>query len=244
MKTYALDAKHRTIVGRKVKSLRASGMLPGTVYGKKVKSVSVAVDHAAFAKTYQAAGVTGVVELSLDGAPRPVLIHSVQKDPVKGQVLHVEFYQVDLKEKVTTRVPLEFVGEAPAVVNKIGVLLTLVDEVEVEALPTDLPEKIAVDVSTLAEVDQEIKVSQLSVPPGVTIMSGGDQAVIRVGSLVSKEAEAQAAEEAAAAAAAVAETPVEGAPASPAGGPAKEESVEEKPSESPQGKAEADKKSG
>ncbi len=235
MKTHALAAQVRTMVGRKVKNLRAQGQLPGTVYGKKVKSLSVTVAQDAFVKVYRVAGETGVVELSVDGQVRPVLIHTVQKDPVKGQILHVEFYQVDLKEKVTTRVPLEFTGDAPAVVNKLGVLLTLLDEVEVEALPTDLPEKIAVDVSGLADVDQEVNVSGLSVPSGVTILTDPAQSVIRVGALVSKQAEAQAAEEAATAAAAAAEVPPEGAPA-------KEEGGEEKPVEAAAVKAGEEKK--
>lgn len=227
VKKYTLSATTRDLVGRKVKTLRAKGQTPATVYGKNVKSVSVAIDSDAFRNVYAAAGETGLVELSVGGDIRPVLIHAVQKDAVKGQILHVEFYQVDLREKVHANVPLEFVGDAPAVIGKVGVLLTILDEVEVEALPTDLPEKLTVDVTTLANVDQELKVSDVKVPTGVTVLTSTDQTVVRVGPLISKEAEAQAAAEAAAAAAAAAESaaatpeaaaPVEGAPAgTPAG---------------------------
>jgi len=217
MKKYILLATKRDLVGRKVKNLRAKGEIPATVYGKDVKSVSVAVSSDAFAKIFAEAGETGLVELSLGGETRPVLVHTVQKDPVKGHVLHVEFYQVNLKQKVKTNVPVEFTGEAPAVTGKVGVLLTLIDEVEVEALPTDLPEKILVDVSKLAEIDQEVKVGDIPIPAGVTLLTAPDQSVVRVGSLISKEAEAQAAAEAAAAAAAAAES---AAATPPAGGPA------------------------
>lgn len=216
MKTHTLSAQKRELIGRKVKALRAKGQIPGTVYGKDVKSLSVAVSGDAFTKIYSQAGETGLVELSVGGEVRPVLIHTVQKDAVSGAALHVEFYQVNLKQKVKTNVPLELIGDAPAVIGKVGVLLTLVDEVEVEALPTDLPEKLMVDVTKLADIGQEVKVADISVPKGVTMLTAVDQSVVRVGALISKEAEAQAAAEAAAAAAAAAESaaaaPAEGAP--------------------------------
>jgi large subunit ribosomal protein L25 len=151
----------------------------------------------------------------------PVLIHNVQIDPVDESILHVEFYQVDLKEKVKTKVPLVVVGESPAVAERKGVILSLLTEIDVEALPTDLPEKIEVDVSKLTEVDQEIKVSELQVPAAVTVLSDAVLGVVKVGALVSKEAEAQAAAEAEAqaASAAAAETaaPAGGAEAAPQG---------------------------
>lgn len=229
MKKYALKAEVRDIVGRKVKQLRALGRIPATVYGKNVKSVSVAVQADAFEKVYQEAGETGLVELSVGSNTRPVLVHTLQRDPVSNHLLHIEFHQVDLKEKVHAKVPLELVGDAPAVVGKVGVLLTLIDEVEVEALPTDLPEKLIVDVTKLAEVNQEVKVGELTVPSGVTILTDKDQFVVRVGALISKEAEAEAAAEAAAAAAAAAEAAA--ATTAAAGAPAEGAPVSEKPAE-------------
>lgn len=227
MKKYTLTAQTRDIVGRKVKKLRAQGQIPATVYGKNVKSVSVAVPVAAFEKVYKEAGETGLVELAVGKDVRPVLVHTLQKDSVTNQLLHIEFHQVDLKEKVHAKVPLILTGDAPAVVGKVGVLLTLIDEVEVEALPTELPEKLAVDVSKLKDVDQEVKVGDLTVASGVTLLTAKDQSVVRVGALISKEAEAEAAAEAAKAAAAAAEAaaappaeapPAEAAPAAPPAG--------------------------
>lgn len=206
MKKHTLTATARELVGRKVKQLRAQNLIPGTVYGKGVKSVSVAVALDAFESVYEEAGETGLIELLLGKEVRPVLVHTVQVDPVTDALLHVEFHQVDLKEKVHANVPVEFVGESPAVAQKMGVLLTVLDEVEVEALPTDLPEKITVDVAVLTEVDQEVKVSQLQVAPGVSVLTDGSLTVVKVGPLVTKEAEAQAAEEAAAAQAAGADS--------------------------------------
>lgn len=208
MKTHSLTTTMRTITGKKVKNLRKSGMLPATIYGKTIKSVSVSVIREDFEKVFAKAGETGIVELTVDKEKRPVLIHMVQRDAVTNFPIHIEFHQVDLKEKVHAKIPLSIVGESPAVKEHLGVLLTVLDEVEVEALPTDLPEHIIVDVSSLAEVDQELKVSNLVFSADVTVLTDKELTVVKVGSLVTKEAEAQAAEEAAAKAAAA--TPAEG----------------------------------
>lgn len=212
MKKYSLTAEPRTLVGRKVKALRLQGKVPATMYGKSTKSASLTLDAAAFDKLYAQAGETGLVELTLGAAVHPVLIHTVQRNPVKRMPIHVEFHEVDLKEKVHAKVPVEFTGEAAAVTQKVGVLLTILDELEVEALPTDLPENISLDVAKLAAVGEELKVSDVVAPQGVTILTPQDQIVVKVDSLVSKEAEEQAAADAAAAAAAAAEAaPAEGA---------------------------------
>ncbi len=232
MKKHTLSATPRDLVGHKVKKLRVQGLVPATIYGKKIKSVSIAVKLEDFNKTYKEAGESGLIELILDKETHPVLIHNLQVDPIRGNPLHVEFYQVDLKEKVHTKVPLEFSGEPLAVANKIGVLLTITDEVEVEALPTDLPERFILDVSTLAEIDAELKVANLKAASGVTIITDRDITLVKIGALISKEAEKQAAEEAAAAAAteaAKAEAPAtaEGAPEAPSVQAPAEEKKEE-----------------
>ncbi len=208
MKKYVLSATIRDLVGRKVKTLRKQGMVPATIYGKSLKSVSVTVTGDEFGKLYKEAGDTGLIELTIDGQARPVLVHHLQRDPISGGVRHIEFHQVDLKEKVSAQVPIELVGEAPAVAQKLGVLLSVLDEVEVEALPTDLPEYIAVDLSSLAQVNDEIKVSDLKVAKNVIIQTGPALTVVKIGTLITKEAQAQAeAEEAAAAAAKATEAP-------------------------------------
>lgn len=202
MKKHSLSATKRTLFGRKVKNLRAQGDLPATVYGKKMKSESIQVPLATFELVHKAVGETGLVELTVGGETVPVLVHHVQKNPVNGRLVHVEFHKVDLREKVKAMIPLALVGDSPAVAQKTGALLSLVNEVEVEALPTDLPEKIEVDVTSLSEIDAEITVANLPVPSSVTLLTEGDVVVVKVGALVSKEAEEQAAEEAGAAAAA------------------------------------------
>lgn len=229
MKKHTLKGDSREVIGRKVKKLRAEGLLPATVYGKKIGSSNLVVSASDFAKTYMETGETGLIELAVGSDLKPVLVHHVQRDPVKNTILHVEFHQVDLKEKVHANVPLSLVGEAPAVAQKVGVLLSLLSEIEVEALPTDLPEKIEVDVTSLSEVGQELKVSDLQVPSGVAVLSDATISVVKVGELVSKEAEEQAAAEVAAAEEAAA--PAEGeAPAGDAEKPA--EASAEKPATS------------
>ena len=218
MDKISLSAQKRTILGRKIKKLRREGFLPANIYGKKVKSLAVTVPFSDFEKVYKKAGETGLVDLTIDKEVRPVLIQNVQYNPVDSKVLHADFYQVDLKEKVTARGPVELVGAAKAVTDKVGVLLTLLDEVEVEALPRDLPEKLMVNVDELAVVDQVIKVSDLKVDAKVKILTPTEREVVKVAPLVSKEAEKQAQEEEAAKAAAAAAATEAGAAAAPPGG--------------------------
>jgi large subunit ribosomal protein L25 len=221
MKKYSLTGQPRTIVGKKVKTLRSKGQLPATIYGKTVKSASISVPNDAFKQVYENAGETGLIELTIDKTVHPVLVHNVQVDPVSDIPLHIEFHEVNLKEKVHANVPIEHIGESPAVAQKLGVLLSVLNEIEVEALPADLPEKITVDISSLAQVDQELKVSDLALPAEVTILTDITLTVVKIGPLITKEAEALAAAEAAAAEAAAAAAPsAEGAPAAEGAAPA------------------------
>jgi large subunit ribosomal protein L25 len=222
MKKHTLNGEIRKIFGRKNKQLRQKNMVPATVYGKKTTSMSISVGSDDFTKVFAEVGESGLVELSVGNEKLPVLVNNVQVHPVTRNILHVEFHKVDLKEKVHAKVPLEFVGEAQAVAQKLGALLTLVDEIEVEALPTDLPEKITVDVTKLANINDEIKISELKISTGVTVISEPTQSVVRVTELVSKQAEAQEAAQAAESAAAkeasaeAAVPPTEAAAATPA----------------------------
>jgi large subunit ribosomal protein L25 len=227
MEKHQLQADARSQVGRKVKKLRTAGKIPATVYGKNVPSIAVSVVGDTFVKVYEKAGSSALVELTVDGSVRPVLIHNVQNDVVTGAPLHIEFFQVDLKQKVRTKVPLEFTGEAQAVLQKAGVLLTIIDEVEVEALPTELPEHIGVDVSGLKALDEELKVADIKAPKGVTVLTDTVLTIAKIGPLVTKEAEAEAAAEAAAAAASAAEA----APTAEAG--STEESAAKAPEAAP-----------
>lgn len=205
MKREKLKVEKRKIVGKQVKKLRRDGILPGNVYGKDLKSTSVQVLFKDFEAVFKEAGETGLVDLELDGKTIPVLIHNLQTD-FRGTPLHADFFQVNLKEKVKTMVPIEIVGEPKAVTEKIGILMNIMSEVEVEALPENLPEKIEVNVEHLTNIDEQITVADLKTPEGVEILSDKEQVVSKIGELVTKEAQEQAAAEQAAAEAASAET--------------------------------------
>jgi len=238
MKKISLSVQPRKVLGKKVKKLRKEGVLPANIYGKDVKSESVQVPYKEFEKVYKEAGETGLVDLEVDGQVKPVLIHNIQFDPVSHEPLHADFYQVNLKEKVKTMVPISFIGEPLAVINKVGILLEQLSEVEVEALPTDLPEKIEVNVEQLVNVDDQITVSQIKVPAGVAILSDANQVVAKIGELITKEAQEQAAAEAAAAEAAKAETATAEGEAAPEE-EAVETATEEKPATEQPAKEEA-----
>lgn len=201
MKRHKLLVEKRKILGKQIKKLRREGILPGNIFGKNIKSTSVQVPLKEFSAVYKETGETGLVDLELDGKIIPVLIQNLQSD-YKNNILHANFYQVNLKEKVKAAIPLEIIGEPTAVTEKVGLLINILSEVEVEALPEDLPENIQVNVEHLAAVDDQITVADLKVPAGVEVLTEATQVVAKIDELVSKEAQELAAEEAAAAEAA------------------------------------------
>lgn len=161
-----LKAEKRSLLGRKVKKLRKDGVVPANVFGKKVKSESIQVKTLDFEKTYKETGETGLLELQINSDKKPVLVHNVQIDPISEKILHIDFLQVNLKEKVIAGIPIELIGESPAEKQGLGTVVQYIDEVEVEALPTDLPEKFEADISTFAEVDQTLYLKDLKVDKG------------------------------------------------------------------------------
>lgn len=162
MNKIILKAEKRKITGRKVSTLRKQGILPANVYGKKIKSEGLQVDLKEFKKVYEEAGETGLVELAIGKETKPVLIHDVQLNPVSDEPIHADFLQVDLTEKVTATVPVEIEGESPAEKSGIGTVVQQLNEIEVEALPANLPDRFVIDATKLEEVDQVIKVSDLA----------------------------------------------------------------------------------
>lgn len=186
-----LSVENRTIFGKQLKKLRREGILPGNVYGKNFTSTAVQLPYQAFQEVFAKVGETGVIDLEVNGKKHPVLIHNIAINPINHEPLHVDFFIVNLKEKITARVPVVATGEATAATNNEGMLLQLLNEAEIEALPTELPESIEVDVTPLAAVGDQITVAELKAPQGVTLLNEPEQAVFRIGELVSQEAEEQ-----------------------------------------------------
>jgi len=176
-----LKAEERNISGRKVKNVRKQGLLPGNVYGKKIKSQSVQVDRKEFEVIYKEAGETGLITLQVGKEELPVLVNNVQKHPISDEIIHIDFRQVDLKAKVTAEVPVEVVGESPAEKQGVGTVVQYLKEVQIEALPADLLEKFEVDTSGLSEVDQAIYVKDLKIDSSkVEIKTNGDEIIVKV----------------------------------------------------------------
>ena len=172
------------------------------------------------------------MNVKVDSGEHPVLIRNIQEHPVTGAPLHIDFYQVNLKEKVTVNVPLEFEGEPLAVERKEGLLLTPISEIEIEALPADLPEAIKVDVSKLEKIDETIHVKDLKIDKAkIEVLTDPEAIVATIGELVTKEMEEVEAEIEAEQAEAVAEATEEGEAAPEEGAEEKVEEGEEKPAE-------------
>ncbi|OGK10730.1 hypothetical protein A2767_06980 [Candidatus Roizmanbacteria bacterium RIFCSPHIGHO2_01_FULL_35_10] len=151
----------RTVFGKKLNKLRKEGNIPANIYGQDFKSQSVTAVFKDFTKTYKIAKETGVVFLDLDKKELPVLIKNVQRHPVNDNILHIDFRKIDLKQKIQTEVPIKVIGQSEAVSVKAGVLLTQAESLLVEALPTDIPQQIEIDITSLKEIGQEYKVSNL-----------------------------------------------------------------------------------
>ena len=169
----------KNIGGKDAHELRKSGLIPGEIYGPDQKNIHVALDMRAFNKVYKVARESSLVDLSIDGKePRKVLIHSVQRDPESLNPIHVDFYAVRMDKKLKASVPLEIVGASPAVKNHGAVLVTVKDELEVQCLPKDLPSKIVVDISGLVELESRIRVADLDVAEGVTILADANDSLV------------------------------------------------------------------
>ena len=209
-----LQAKKKKILGKKVKQLRREGQLPGHVFGKGVEGENVLIPTKEFTKIFKTAGETGLIDLKIGTERvRPVLVREVQYNPVSGDLVHVDFYQVNLKEKVKVPVPLVLKGEEAEVV-KLGeaIVLQTLSEVEVEALPDDLVENIEVDITSLKAIDDAIAVGQLTYDrEKLTLSADPEEIVVKLAPAVTAEMEALMEEAAAETAEAQAEVAAEGA---------------------------------
>lgn len=188
----SLQAKTRTIFGKLTKNIRFQGVIPAVVYGPGEKNANIEVDEKEFIKVLRKAGESSLIELKIDkatadgGAPskggevRPVLIHEIQQDPVSDKIIHIDFFQASLKEEVEVAVPLVFEGVAPAEKDLGGTLNKNMLEIEVRALPQNLPHEITVNVGGLKTFQDHILVRDLAIPANVTVMKDADEIVAAV----------------------------------------------------------------
>jgi len=208
-----LTVAPRDVLGKKVKALRRHGITPANIYGSHVESQSIQVVTEELRHVIKTAGRNDIVYLRLDGdEPRPTFVRDIQQNPVTDAILHVDFLQISLREKVKADVPLHLVGLAPAVDTLGGILMHGLDHVSVEALPTEVPSFIEVDVTSLTEINQALHVSDVPVPDGVTILTDVEQVIAKVAP-PAVEPEPEVAEEAEAVEGEAAEEGAEEAPA-------------------------------
>jgi len=188
MSKLSISVEPRKILGKKVKTLRSEGILPVNLFGKDIKSKTLQVQEKDFRLLFKTAGETGVVEVKLKSETYPALIHNVQRNPVTDKIIHVDFHKVNLKEKISTHVPIKLVGEAPAEKTGIGLLLQTINEIEVESLPGDIPQQIEIDVSKLGEVGQTVSVKDLDINTGkVEVKNNPEDVVVSVQTAEMKE---------------------------------------------------------
>ena len=196
-----LTATHRDLTGPRASKLRREGRLPGIVYGHHAAPVPVSLDRLEFQRVFARTGRSNLIDLELDGGqPQKVLVKEVQIHPRRPGPIHVDLFEVSLKEKVHLDVPIVLIGESPAVKRNDGDLLQTAQSIAVECLPSDIPQNFQVDISGLEEVDAGIRVGDLAVPPGVTLLVDTDELIVKVAArrvIAVEEEEAPAAEEAA-----------------------------------------------
>jgi large subunit ribosomal protein L25 len=171
----------------KLADMRRNGMVPAVVYGARVENTMISVPSVLFGKILKEAGETSTISLEITeekdsslSKKVDVLIHEVQKDPIKGFPIHIDFLAVDMNKPIEIAVPLEFEGIAPADKNGLGVLVKALYEVEIRALPKDIPHSLSVDLSTLNTLEDQIQVKNIKLPPKIEMLTNEDEVVALV----------------------------------------------------------------
>ena len=202
-----LEISPREVMGKATKRLRKVGIIPANIFGHHEASQPVQIDAIAFDQLVRAHHATGIIALRQPGnhATQTALIRHVQHDPRSGKIIHVDFFRVSLRERITSKVPLHFVGEAPAVKLEGGVLLHLMDALDVECEAGDLVEYVEVDITPLTEIDAIIHAGDVKLPTSYTLLTDPKEGIAKVAAT-----RAEIAEEAA-------EAPAPATPAAPEG---------------------------
>jgi len=176
-----LKASTRTLLGKRSRRLHGEGKLAAVVYGHNTAATPIVLDRLEFQKIFLKSGRTHLLDLVVDGdRTEKVLIREIQTHPRRLGPIHVDFYQVSLEEKITVEVPVHLIGESAAVKRGDADVLQPIHRVRVECLPTDIPEAFEVDLTPLEEIESELRVSDLVVPKGVTVLDEPDDLVVKI----------------------------------------------------------------
>lgn len=180
MEQIVIQADRREVVGKQVKELRRAGKLPAVLYGKQVDSVPIVLDQREASKILQGLSPSALIQVQLDGDEFFALVREKQRDVIRGTLTHVDFQAVSLTERVRSQVSIRLVGESPATEELGGLLVTNVEQLDMEALPRELPDHIDVDVTGLENIGDAIYVRDLSLPEGVTLFADLDDVIVVV----------------------------------------------------------------
>ena len=188
MDTIKLNASKREVTGKQVKQLRAQELVPAVVYGHGVEPSNISVDYREMERALKEAGESTLVELTINGdKPVQTLIQEVQYEPLIGRIVHIDFRQVKMDVKITTEIPIEYVGEAPAVKTKGGTLVRSLETLTVTCLPGDLVSEFEISLDKLEQIDDNITVADVTAPKGVIIENGPEEVIAVVTGMVSEE---------------------------------------------------------
>ena len=176
----SLEVSRRDVLGKKVSRLRREGLTPANIYGNQIDSVAIQLSTEQFRQFLRGHSRNEMIHLQVDGEERPTFIRAIQRNPVTDQILHVDFLQVSLDHKVRLEVTVHITGVAPAVDAHGGIITHALTSVQVEALPTNIPESLTADISILTELGQSLHVSDLSAPEGVDVLTDPETVVARI----------------------------------------------------------------
>lgn len=177
----SIKATVRDVTGKKVKMLRRSGITPGNLYGEGLESKSLQVDTKELETVIHGGGRTSIVNLSVDKESYQTLIREIQQHPVTREILHADFHRIDMQKAIQTQVSLRIIGDAPASRLPDALLNQVVFQVIVECLPSNIPQFLEVDISSLVDFDMAILIKDLALPENLTVIADDDQPIIRVG---------------------------------------------------------------
>lgn len=175
-----LESRERTVIGKKVKVLRREGVLPAVIYGTGIEPIAIELDAHSTIKSLSRVSGSTLINLKVGSENHTVILRDVQIDVIRRIVIHIDFLKVAMDTVIKTEVPVTLVGEAPAVRELGGVLVTGLSEIEIEALPTNLPDRITVDIESLIEINSSISVADVFFGKDVTVLTGPDEVLARV----------------------------------------------------------------
>lgn len=193
MEKVVLKAEKRTVTGKQVGVLRRKGLLPGVIYGRHTDPIIIQLDSHSSDLIIPHLTSSSVVTIQLDGKEIPALVRETQKNYIKRTLTHVDFQAVSLTEKIRTHVAIHLIGVSPAVKDYKAVIVTNASELEIEALPQNLPERIDLNIASLARVGDAIHVRDIALPTGVVMLSDPDEVVVVATGTQDEAAEADAA---------------------------------------------------